>query len=141
MMELGTPGAAAKPLAGKTALVTGAAKRIGLAIALALADAGADIAITYRSSGTEAEEALHLLQERGVKASAQACNLDLEDQIVEAVDRIVDRHTTIDLLVNNAGTFASAGLEDISAEQWDLMFAANHARSIPDGQGCASVSP
>ncbi len=120
-----TSWAGGKPLTGKTALVTGAAKRMGLAIALTLADAGADVAITYRSSNAEAEQAVQMLSERGVKATAQVCNLDFEDQIVEAVDAIVDAHARIDLLVNNAGTFASAALEEISAEQWDGMFASN----------------
>ena len=125
MPGIETPWAGGKPLTGKTALVTGAAKRIGLAIALTLADAGADVAITYRSSKAEAEQAVQMLSERGVKATAQVCNLDFEDEIVEAVDAIVDAHTRIDLLVNNAGTFASAALEEISAEQWDGMFASN----------------
>jgi NAD(P)-dependent dehydrogenase (short-subunit alcohol dehydrogenase family) len=117
--------AAAKPLAGTTALVTGAAKRIGRAVALALAEAGADIAITYRQSRAEAEEALATFEAVGVRASAHACDLDDPSAITATVKSVVRAHGRLDLLVNNAGTFASAPLEDISAADWDNMFAAN----------------
>jgi NAD(P)-dependent dehydrogenase (short-subunit alcohol dehydrogenase family) len=114
-----------KPLTGRTAFVTGAAKRIGLAIALALAEAGADVAITYRSSKIEAEEALIALMAHGVKATAHACDLDNPAAIAATMAEVVDEHGRLDLLVNNAGTFASAALEDITAAEWDGMFAAN----------------
>jgi NAD(P)-dependent dehydrogenase (short-subunit alcohol dehydrogenase family) len=117
--------AADKPLLGRTALITGAAKRIGRAIALALAEAGADVAITYRQSRDEAEEALELLQACGVRATAHVCDLDRPEEIISAVSSVVEAHGRLDLLVNNAGTFASAALEDISASEWDAMFASN----------------
>ena len=125
MTQVQTAPLGVRPLAGHTALVTGAAKRIGLAIALALADAGADIAITYRSSGAEAEDALIALRAHGVRASAHACDLDDPAAITSAMDEVVGEHGRLDLLVNNAGTFASAALEDITAAEWDGMFAAN----------------
>jgi 3-oxoacyl-[acyl-carrier protein] reductase/pteridine reductase len=117
--------APARPLAGSTALVTGAAKRIGRAIALSLAEAGADIAITYRRSRAEADEALAVFEAAGVRASAHACDLDNPAAIASAVASVLHVHGRLDLLVNNAGTFASAALEDISAADWDGMFAAN----------------
>jgi NAD(P)-dependent dehydrogenase (short-subunit alcohol dehydrogenase family) len=57
-------------LKGKTALVTGAAKRIGRSLALALADEGADVAITYRSSEAEAQATVNAIRQYGVRAAA-----------------------------------------------------------------------
>lgn len=114
-----------KPLTGKTALITGAARRIGRSIALAFAEAGADIAITYRASAAEAEATVAELQARGVRASAQRCNLDDPAEIRHAVASVVARHGAIHLLVNNAGRFASAALEEITPDEWDTMFSAN----------------
>ncbi len=105
--------------------MTGAAKRIGLAIALALAESGANVAITYRNSRDEADEAIASLQALDVHATAHRCDLDQPTQISDAIGAIVTTHGRIDLLVNNAGAFASAALEDISVAEWDGMFAAN----------------
>lgn len=115
----------AKKLAGKTALVSGAAKRIGRSIALLLAEAGANVAITYRDSAAAAEDTVRELESRGVAASAHRCNLDQPAEIISAMASVIERHRTLDLLVNNAGLFASASLEQISAEEWDSMFSAN----------------
>ncbi len=114
-----------QPLLGKTALVTGAARRLGRAIAIAFAEAGADVAITYRHSHTEALETVAALQALGVEASAHHCDLDSPEAITAAVTAAVATHGHLDLLVNNAGTFASVALEDITAPQWDAMFSTN----------------
>ena len=114
-----------KLLAGKTVLVTGAAKRIGRSIALLLAEAGADLAITYRDSAAEAEKTVRDLETRGVCASAHRCNLDDPAEIKSAMASMMARHGSLDILVNNAGQFASAALEEISPEEWDSMFSAN----------------
>ncbi len=113
------------PLRGQTALITGAAKRIGRAIALAYASAGSDIAITYRKSSAEAEETLHELESLGIKASVHRCDLDDAAAIKQVVANVVMDHGRLDLLVNNAGKFASSALEDITADEWDSMFATN----------------
>jgi NAD(P)-dependent dehydrogenase (short-subunit alcohol dehydrogenase family) len=115
----------ARPLAGQTALVTGAAKRLGRGIALALASAGADVAITYRKSEAEASEALAELQALGVHASMHRCHLDHPEQITAAVAAAAAEHGRLDLLVNNAGAFASVALEAITVAEWDAMFATN----------------
>ena len=114
-----------KPLAGKTALITGAAKRIGRAIALAYADQGASVAITYRGSRDEAASTLADLKSYGVEAIALFCDLTDERSIEAAVSGAVAQLDRLDLLVNNAGLFASAPLEAISATEWDGMFASN----------------
>jgi NAD(P)-dependent dehydrogenase (short-subunit alcohol dehydrogenase family) len=115
----------AKPLSGKRALVTGGARRIGRALALALAKAGANVAITYRGSTEEAEQTVSDLRELGVEAFAIACDVREEASVVSAVAQTVERLDGLDLLVNNAGAFETAVLEEISVEQWDAMFETN----------------
>jgi len=114
-----------QPLAGKTALVTGGAKRIGRAIALALADAGADVAITYRGSEADAQKTCEGIRERGVKSLAVVCDVRAEASIQAAVAATLAELGKLDLLVNNAGAFETLALEKISVEQWDAMFETN----------------
>ena len=114
-----------KLLTGKTALVTGAAKRIGRAIALTLAEGGANVAITYLNSQPEAEETVRSLAEYGVEAMAVRCDLRDVESIEQTVAAVVEEFGRLDLLVNNAGSFESVALENITAEQWDAMFATN----------------
>lgn len=114
-----------KPLTGKTALVTGAAKRIGRAIALALAESGANVAITYLASQPEAEQTLRSLADYDVEALAVRCDLRDPESIQQTVAAVEEEFGQLDVLVNNAGIFESAALEEISVEQWDAMFATN----------------
>lgn len=115
----------AGPLAGKTALVTGAAKRIGREIALELARAGADVGITYLNSRVEAEESATAIRGFGVRGFAVRADLTQPEEIRSAVAAVVGEFGTLDILVNNAGFFESALMEDIGLEQWDRMFATN----------------
>jgi|SRR3984957_14810511 NAD(P)-dependent dehydrogenase (short-subunit alcohol dehydrogenase family) len=114
-----------KPLTGKTALVTGAAKRIGRSIALALAEAGANVAITYLASQPDAEATVLSLAEFDVEALAIRTDLRDPESINQTVASVIEEFGQLDLLVNNAGIFESAALEDISVERWDAMFATN----------------
>jgi NAD(P)-dependent dehydrogenase (short-subunit alcohol dehydrogenase family) len=114
-----------KLLKGKTVLVTGAAKRIGRAIALALAERGANIAITYLGSQPEAEETVGALAAHDVDALAIRCDLRDPESIQQAVASVIEEFGQLDLLVNNAGVFESEALENISVEQWDAMFTTN----------------
>jgi NAD(P)-dependent dehydrogenase (short-subunit alcohol dehydrogenase family) len=114
-----------KPLTGKTALVTGAAKRIGRAIALSLAANGANVAITYLGSQSEAEDTVRSLAAFDVDALAIRCDLRDPEDIEQAVSSVIEEFDQLDLLVNNAGTFESVALEDISVSQWDAMFTTN----------------
>jgi NAD(P)-dependent dehydrogenase (short-subunit alcohol dehydrogenase family) len=114
-----------KPLSGKTVLVTGGAKRIGRAIALALAESGANVAITYLGSQLEAEATVQALADHEVDAFALRCDLRQPESIEQAVLSVIEELGQIDVLVNNAGLFASEALEKISVEQWDGMFATN----------------
>jgi 3-oxoacyl-[acyl-carrier protein] reductase/pteridine reductase len=114
-----------KLLKGKTALVTGAAKRIGRAIALALAERGASTAITYLASQPEAEKTVRALAAYDIDALAVRCDLRDPEDIQQTMASVIEEFGQLDLLVNNAGIFESEALEDISVEQWDSMFATN----------------
>ena len=115
----------ARPLAGKRAFVTGAAKRIGRGLALALAEAGADVAISYRGSEAEALATVADLQAFGGRALAVRCDLREESSVAEAVAAAVEGLGGLDVLVNNAGAFETAPLEKISVVEWDAMFEVN----------------
>jgi NAD(P)-dependent dehydrogenase (short-subunit alcohol dehydrogenase family) len=115
----------AKPLAGKRALVTGGAKRIGRGLALALAEAGATVAITYRGSTFEAEQTVVDLRATGAEAFALACDVRSEESVKAAVGDAVERMHGLDILVNNAGAFETVALEEISVAEWDAMFETN----------------
>jgi 3-oxoacyl-[acyl-carrier protein] reductase/pteridine reductase len=112
-------------LKGKTALVTGAAKRIGRSLALALATEGADVAITYRSSEAEAQETVNAIKKLGGRATAVYCDLGDPACVRGSVDAAIGELGRIDLLVNNAGMFETLPLESITLEQWDAMLNTN----------------
>ena len=114
-----------RPLAGKTALVTGGAKRIGREIALTLARAGASVAITFGGSQVEAEQTVRDLSALDVEAMAVRCELRDPEDVKQTVGAVVEEFGRLDILVNNAGTFESAPLEEISVEAWDRMFETN----------------
>ena len=120
-----TPDAIAKPLNGRRVLVTGAAKRIGRVLALKLAEAGADVAITYRGSAAEAEATVAELLRLGGQACAVLCDVRDVSSVESAVSQAAERLHGLDLLVNNAGAFETVPLETISEGQWDLMFETN----------------
>jgi NAD(P)-dependent dehydrogenase (short-subunit alcohol dehydrogenase family) len=115
----------AKPLRGKTALVTGAARRLGRASALALAQAGADVAITFLNSAREARETVVDLSGFGVRAFALRC--DVTDEVsVRAMMKEAGRELgRIDVLVNNAANYETAEFEKLTMRQWDAIFASN----------------
>ena len=114
-----------KPLNGKRVLVTGASRRIGRAIALAFADTGADVAITYRGSEAEARETVENVRQRGVRGISCYCDVAREESVREMMESVTEEFGGLDILVNNAGAFETAALEEISVEQWDAMFSAN----------------
>jgi NAD(P)-dependent dehydrogenase (short-subunit alcohol dehydrogenase family) len=115
----------ARPLKGKRALVTGGARRIGRGLAVALARAGADVAITYRNSADEAEHVVIDLASLGVRALAIGLDVHHEWSVQRAIDDAATALGGIDLLINNAGRFETEALERISLAQWDEMFATN----------------
>ncbi|MFZ3264857.1 MAG: SDR family oxidoreductase [Terriglobales bacterium] len=117
--------ARAQPLAGKTILVTGAAKRLGRAIALAAAEKGADVAITYRESEREARAVVRELAAHGVEALSVRCDVTDETSVREMVKEVANVLGGIDVLVNNAANYETVEFEKMTVEQWDAMFASN----------------
>jgi NAD(P)-dependent dehydrogenase (short-subunit alcohol dehydrogenase family) len=119
------PDLSSKPLQGKTALVTGAARRLGRASALALAEAGADVAITFRHSAREARETVVDLSGSGVRAFALRCDVT-DEASVRAMMKDAGRELGgIDILVNNAANYEAVEFEKLTVRQWDAIFASN----------------
>jgi NAD(P)-dependent dehydrogenase (short-subunit alcohol dehydrogenase family) len=114
-----------KPLKGKIVLITGAARRLGKAYAVALAEAGADIAITYLRSGREAQALVKQLRHVGVRASAIPCDVTDQSSVRNAVSEVVRTFGALDILVNNAGNYESVDFADLTLKQWDAIFASN----------------
>lgn len=112
-------------LKDKVAFVTGGSRGIGKAIALSLAEAGADVMISYRSSSTEAEAVVEEIQKHGRSSKAykfDAANVNESKDIVEA---IVGTSKRIDILVNNAGITRDGLLMRMSEEDWDAVISTN----------------
>ena len=112
-------------LSGKTVLVTGAAKRLGRAIALAAAEAGANVAITYRTSAREAESLVAELAKHGGEALALRCDVTDETNVSEMMKEAASELRGIDVLVNNAAIYETVAFEKITVSQWDTLFATN----------------
>ena len=112
-------------LSGKTVLVTGAAKRLGRAIALAAAEAGASVAITYRTSAREAESLVAELAKHGGEALALRCDVTDETSVSEMVKESASELGGIDVLVNNAAIYETVAFDKITVSQWDTLFATN----------------
>src|SRR5215469_815040 len=89
-------------LAGKSVFITGGARRLGQAIALAMADAGARVAFTYLNSVDQAKQTLAEIERRGAQGLAISCDIREEDRVVKAVQTALDAFGGMDLLVNNA---------------------------------------
>ncbi len=114
-----------RPLAGKAALVTGAAKRIGREIALGLGRAGADVAITYLESKTDAMRTRGDLESLGIRTLALPCDVCEEQSIGDTLEKLGREFGRLDLLVNNAALYETVVFEEITAAQWDKVFATN----------------
>jgi NAD(P)-dependent dehydrogenase (short-subunit alcohol dehydrogenase family) len=114
-----------KPLRGKTCLITGAALRLGRASALALAQAGADVAITFRTSAREAQHTVVDLTSCGVRAFALHCDITDEASVKSMMKEAGRELGRIDILVNNAANYNTAEFERLTVRQWDAMFASN----------------
>ena len=116
---------AAKPLAGKVALVTGGAKRLGRASALALAAAGADVAITFLKSAGDAVKTVSAVKKAGVRAIAVRCDVTDPKSVAAASKEVVRKLGGLDILINNAGNYETVEFEDLTLRQWDAIFATN----------------
>jgi len=105
----------------KIALVTGAARGIGRAIALDLASEGADIVVNYRSRQDAAENVAQEIRDMGRRALVIKADVADEGQVKSMVDRAVEEFGTIDILVNNAALHRGGRVQKIEPEDWDLV--------------------
>lgn len=113
------------PLAGRTALVTGAGHRLGRAIAVALAEAGANIVVHYRSSEGPARETVRRVESAGRAATLRRADLADPDAVAALVGGIAESPGALDILVNSAASFESEPFEEIDAARWDAVMAVN----------------
>jgi pteridine reductase len=112
-------------LRGKVALVTGAGRRVGRAIARAVAADGAAVAVHYNGSADGAAETVALIQADGGTAFALRANLSDADAPVPLVRDVVAHIGRLDLLVNSAASMLRTPLDTVTPEQWDEVFALN----------------
>jgi 3-oxoacyl-[acyl-carrier protein] reductase len=118
-----------KNLSGKVALVTGASRGIGAAIAKRLAADGASVAITYSSSPEKANEVVRAIESAGGKALAIQADAADEKAVRAAVTKTVSKFGGLDILVNNAGVALMSPIEKFSIEDFDKSIAVN-VRSV-----------
>ncbi len=112
-------------LTGRVALVTGAGRRVGQALALDLGGAGARVAVHYHGSATGAGETVSRLQALGVEARTFAADLSDARAAGALVDSVADAFGQLDVLVNSAGIMQHVAVADVTPEDWDTTFAIN----------------
>ncbi|HET7206436.1 MAG TPA: SDR family oxidoreductase [Terriglobales bacterium] len=114
-----------RALRGKVVLITGGARRLGRAFALALGEEGADVAITFLASAREAQHTVIDVGGFGVRSVALRCDVRDEKNVKAALKQVVKELGGIDILINNAAVYGTVEFEKISVKQWDEMFATN----------------
>ena len=127
------------PLAGKVALITGAAKRIGRSLALRLATEGADVIVNYRSSRSDADEVVAQIAAMGRKAVAIQADVAKKAEVTAMFAAAEKEFGRLDILVNNAGMFFAAKFEELTEEQWDRILDTNLKSQLLCAQAAAPL--
>ena len=110
----------------KTIFITGAAKRIGIEIALCFSEMGWNIIIHYNSSKNDAQVLADEINGTNPDSAITVQgNLDVKEDVEKVINEVRDAFPTIDLLINNASTFYPTPIEDISEEHWDKLVGSN----------------
>jgi 3-oxoacyl-[acyl-carrier protein] reductase len=112
-------------LTGRIALVTGASRGIGAAIAIALAEAGAAVAVNYRKRADDAETVVRKIEGMGGRAIAIAADVSQAAAVARMVDQAASALGPIDILVNNAGLAIVRGIDDLTESDFDVTIAVN----------------
>jgi 3-oxoacyl-[acyl-carrier protein] reductase len=112
-------------LTGKVALVTGASRGIGRATAVALARAGADVAVNFRTHEAEAKEVCSQIEGCGRRAVAVKADVSIAGEVAALVESVVRQLGDISILVNNAGITRPQPLETITEQDWDEIITVN----------------
>ena len=113
------------PLKGQVALVTGAGKRLGRAVALRLAEEGADVVIHYRDSQAEAKDAVKEIEKLGRRAVAIGADLSQVSEVKRLVDEAGKHFGRLDIVVNSAANFLPASMVSTIEEIWDAALDTN----------------
>ena len=136
-------------LAGKVAVVTGASKGIGAAIAERLGKEGASVIVNYASSAAQAEAVVKKVQAAGGKAKAVRADVSNREEAKKLIAAAVSEFGKLDILVNNAGTYEFIPLADITEEHFDhtfnldvkgVLFTTQAAANAFDGNGGSVVN-
>jgi 3-oxoacyl-[acyl-carrier protein] reductase len=112
-------------LTGHIALVTGASRGIGAAIAVALAEAGATVAVNYRQRADDADVVVGKIEDMGGRAIAIAADVSQAASVARMVDQAASALGPIDILVNNAGIAIVRGIDDLTESDFDATIAVN----------------
>ena len=114
-----------KLLAGQKALVTGANSGIGLGVALALGQAGADVVVNYVQGDDAANKVVEDIRKFGVNAVAYKADVSSEDQVAAMFKSMIGQFGTIDILVNNAGLQRDSAFHDMTLAEWNTVIGIN----------------
>ena len=112
-------------LDGQTALVTGGGRGIGKAIALALAEAGAEVVVNYANSAGAADEVVASINAAGGKAYALKANVSIEEEVDGLIKAVLERSGRLDVLVNNAGITRDGLLMRMKTSDWQAVIDLN----------------
>jgi 3-oxoacyl-[acyl-carrier protein] reductase len=112
-------------LNGHVALVTGGSRGIGAAIAAALVEAGAAVAVNYRERVGEAEAVVAAIKSKGGRAIAVAADVSRSDAVAAMVEQVASALGPIDILINNAGTAIPRGIDELTESEFDQTIAVN----------------
>jgi 3-oxoacyl-[acyl-carrier protein] reductase len=112
-------------LSGKVAIVTGASKGIGAAIAEKLAESGAKVVVNYSCSAGEAERVVYRITERGGTATAIQADLSKPSEARKLFQDTISKYGRVDVLVNNAGVYEFLPIENITEEHYERQFGLN----------------
>ncbi|WP_320667251.1 3-oxoacyl-[acyl-carrier-protein] reductase [Prochlorococcus sp. MIT 1307] len=112
-------------LSGQTAIVTGASRGIGRAIAIQLGESGAEVVVNYSNSPQKAEEVVQAIREKGGKAYAIQANVAEESDVEKLTKTVLEQSGQIDVLVNNAGITRDGLLMRMKTEDWQAVINLN----------------
>jgi 3-oxoacyl-[acyl-carrier protein] reductase len=112
-------------LSGRTALVTGGNRGIGRAVAVALARAGADVALTYHTRDADARETASAIEALGRRVLVQQVDVGRREDLARLADDAIRTFGGVDILVNNAGIIRPQPIAEITARDWDELIAVN----------------
>ncbi len=112
-------------LTGQVALVTGAGRGIGRAIAMALADEGAHVIVNYRTSKAEAEETAGEIVRRGGSAAVWMADVSARDQVKDMHDAVMRDYHRLDILINNAGITRDRSFMKMADHEWEEVISVN----------------